>query len=182
MNRAVRNEADVQASQSQASQQARVPREDEDSRRAGRPFASPEEGPRTSRGGGGQQVGAQESGPGEGLARSARIRHTNEIRALLERGKRKRTKHVDVFFAPSPVPFSRLGVIVPKHGRTVVERNGLKRRIREIGRRAVLPELTRRGLAVDVLVRARGEAYRVGFRILEGEIRLAAEALWSDGP
>lgn len=89
---------------------------------------------------------------------------------------------MDVFFAPSPVPFSRLGVIVPKHGRTVVERNGLKRRIREIGRRAVLPELTRRGLAVDVLVRARGEAYRVGFRILEGEIRLAAEALWSDGP
>lgn len=87
---------------------------------------------------------------------------------------------MDVFLAPSPVPFSRLGVIVPKLGRTIVERNRLKRRIREIGRRSVLPELVRRGLARDVLVRARSEAYRVGFRILEGEIRQAAEALCSD--
>ena len=129
MDRAVPDEADVQASQSQASQQARVPREDEDSGRSGHPFPSPEEGPRPSDGGGGQQVGAKDPGAGQGLCRAARIRHANEIRALLERGKRKRTKHVDVFLAPSPVPFSRLGVVVPKHGRTIVERNGLKRRI-----------------------------------------------------
>jgi ribonuclease P protein component len=180
MNRAVPDEADVPPSQSQASQQARVPREDEDSGRSGHPFASPEEGPRPSRGDGGQQVGAQGSRAGEGLSRPVRIRHTDEIRALLERGKRKRTKHVDVFLAPSPVPFSRLGVIVPKHGRTIVERNELKRRIREIGRRTVLPEAARRGLVVDVLVRARGEAYAAGFGDLEGGIREAVEALWSD--
>jgi len=114
------------------------------------------------------------------LSRTARIRRTNEIRALLQRGKRRRTKHVDVFSAPSPVPFSRLGVVVPRLGRTIVERNGLKRRIREIGRRVVIPELARRGVAVDVLVRARSEAYQVGFRILEGEIRQAAEALCWD--
>jgi ribonuclease P protein component len=84
--------------------------------------------------------------------------------------------------AHSPVPFSRLGVIVPKHGRTIVERNGLKRRIREVGRRTVLPEAARRGLAVDVLVRARGEAYGTGFGDLEGGIREAVEALWSDAP
>ncbi|NJD17695.1 MAG: ribonuclease P protein component [Gemmatimonadetes bacterium] len=107
------------------------------------------------------------------------MRHANEIRALLERGKRKRTKHVDVFLAPSPVPFSRLGVVVPKHGRTIVERNGLKRRIREIGRRAVLPEAARRGLAVDVLVRARSDAYEAGFGVLGSEIRESLEALWS---
>ena len=53
---------------------------------------------------------------------------------LLERGKRKRTTHLDVFFAPSPATFSRLGLIVPKHGRKIVERNLLKRRLREIGR------------------------------------------------
>lgn len=180
MNRAVRNEADVQASQSQASQQARVPREDEDSGRSGHPFASPEEGPRPSHGGGGQQVGAEASRPGEGLPRAARIRHTNEIRALLERGKRKRTRLVDVFLAPSPVPFSRFGLVVPKLGRTGVERNLLKRRIREIGRRGVLAEAGRRGLAVDVLVRARGEAYGAAFEALEAGIREAVEALWSD--
>lgn len=87
---------------------------------------------------------------------------------------------MDVFLAPSPVPFSRLGVIVPKHGRTIVERNGLKRRIREIGRRGVLPEAVRRGLMVDVLVRARGEAYGAEFGALEAGIREAVEALWSD--
>jgi ribonuclease P protein component len=87
---------------------------------------------------------------------------------------------VDVFFAPSPVPFSRLGVIVPKHGRSIVERNGLRRRIREIGRRGILPETARRGLVVDMLVRARGEAYGAEFGALEAEIREAVEALWSD--
>jgi len=180
MDRAVRNEADVQASQSQASQQARVPREDEDSERAGHPLAPSEKGSRPSRGGGGEQVDAPASGRGEGLPRGARIRHTDEIRALLERGKRKRTKLVDVFLAPSPVPFSRLGVIVPKHGRAIVERNRLKRRIREIGRRAVLPEAARRGVVVDVLLRARGDAYGVDFQALERGIRDAVEALWSD--
>ncbi len=179
MDRAVPHETDVPPSQSQASQQARVPREDEDSGRSGHPVASPEEGPRTSRGDGGQQVAAQAPGAGEGLPRSARIRHTDEIRALLERGKRKRTKLVDVFLAPSPVPFSRLGVIVPKHGRTIVERNGLKRRIREVGRRSVLPEAAGKGLSVDVLVRARGDAYRARFADLESGIREAVEALWS---
>ena len=180
MDRVVPHETDVPPSQSQASQQARIPREDEDSGRSGHPVASPEEGPRPSRGDGGQQVDARASGAGEGLLRSARIRHTDEIRALLERGKRKRTKHLDVFLAPSPVPFSRLGVIVPKHGRAIVERNRLKRRIREIGRRTILPEAARRGQAVDVLVRARPEAYLAAFGALEEGIREAVEALWSD--
>ena len=61
-----------------------------------------------------------------------------------------------------------------------MERNGLKRRIREVGRRSVLPEAAGRGLSVDVLVRARGEAYRARFADLESGIREAVEALWSD--
>ena len=78
------------------------------------------------------------------------------------------------------MPFSRLGVIVPKHGRAIVERNRLKRRIREIGRRTILPEAARRGRAVDVLVRARPEAYLAAFEALEVGIREAVEVLWSD--
>jgi len=69
---------------------------------------------------------------------------------------------------------------VPKHGRTIVERNRLKRRIREVGRRIILPEAARRGLVVDVLVRARGAAYQAPFGELEGGIRESVEALWSD--
>jgi len=74
-----------------------------------------------------------------------------------------------------------LGIIVPKHGRKIVARNLLKRRIREIGRRATLPELTRRGLAVDVLVRVRREAYRADFATLAQEVSEAVEELCSDG-
>jgi ribonuclease P protein component len=85
---------------------------------------------------------------------------------------------MEVFFAPSPAGFSRLGVIVPKHGRRIVERNLLKRRLREIGRRRLLPELERRGVAVDVLVRARRAAYDVGFEELSAELENATEELW----
>lgn len=179
MDRAVRNEADVQASQSQASEQARVPCENEDPGRSRHSFASSQEGPRPSRGDGGQQVDATGPGAGERLPRRARVRRTHEIRALLERGKRKRTQHLDVFLAPSPVSFSRLGLIVPKHGKRIVDRNLLKRRLREIGRRVLLPDLAERGVSVDVLVRARHGAYGVGFAALRDEVRSAVEALCS---
>lgn len=180
MDRAVRDEADVQAPQPQAGQQARVPRSDEDARRTGHPFAPAQEGAGSPHCVGGQQVAAPHQGSGERLPRAARIRHTREIRGLLERGKRKRTKHLEVFLAPSPESFSRLGLIVPKHGRGTVDRNRIKRRLREIGRRAILPALTDQGLALDVLVRARREAYAATVEALEGEIRSAVEALCSD--
>jgi len=180
MHRAVPNEADVQASQSQAGQQARIPREDEDPGRAGYRFTPSEERARASRSEGGDQVDSRGPDGGARLPRSARIRQTDEIRALLDRGKRKRTRHLDVFLATSPAPFSRLGVVVAKHGNGSVERNRLKRRVREIARRSVLPTLAERGLAVDLLVRTRREAYGARFAVLEGELREAVEALCSD--
>jgi len=87
---------------------------------------------------------------------------------------------VDVFFAPSPVSRSRLGLIVPKHGREIVDRNLVKRRLREIGRRRVLPSLANRGVARDVLVRARWKAYQTTFEELAREVEEAVEALCSD--
>jgi len=113
------------------------------------------------------------------LPREARIRLSSEIRGLLERGRRKRTSNVDVFWAASPASRCRLGLIVPKHGRGIVERNLLKRRLREIGRRDVLPELERRGLAHDVLIRAKRSAYECDFARLAGEVRDAVEDLCS---
>jgi ribonuclease P protein component len=87
---------------------------------------------------------------------------------------------VDVFLSPSPVSFCRLGIVVPKHGRRIVDRNRLKRRLREIGRRDVLPELQAGGFQVDVLVRARSQAYGAGFEVLNREVREAVEGLCSD--
>lgn len=57
----------------------------------------------------------------------------------------------------------RIGVVVPRHGRTIVERNRLERRLREILRTRWLPSERERGRPSDVLVRARAGAYDVGF-------------------
>jgi ribonuclease P protein component len=70
-------------------------------------------------------------------------------------------------------------MIVPKHRHSIVERNRVKRRLREIGRTRVLPRLGEQGLALDVLVRARREAYEVGFRSLTDELEAMTEALCS---
>ena len=94
---------------------------------------------------------------------------------MLERGKRRRTKNLDVFFAASPVSRSRLGVIVPKHGSRIVDRNLLKRRLREIGRREVLPRLAEAG--VDVLVRAKRTAYGVEYDVLRRELLETLETM-----
>ncbi len=70
-------------------------------------------------------------------------------------------------------------MIVPKHRHSIVERNRVKRRLREIGRTRVLPRLREHGLALDVLVRARREAYGVGFRTLKDELQSVTEDLCS---
>ena len=57
----------------------------------------------------------------------------------MSQGKRQRTDHLDLFTRPSPVGSPRLAVIVPRLQETAVKRNRLRRRLREIGRRSVLP-------------------------------------------
>lgn len=69
--------------------------------------------------------------------------------------------------------------MVPKHRQTAVARNRLKRRLREIGRTRVLPELDRAGLTVDLLVRARPEAYGAAFEDLRGELDRLVEEVCS---
>lgn len=70
-------------------------------------------------------------------------------------------------------------MIVPKHGHTIVERNRVKRRLREIGRRGILPDLDGAGRRADVLIRARRGAYDETFGGLETEVRKAVEDLCS---
>jgi len=74
-------------------------------------------------------------------------------------GKRFRTEHLDVRTVASPLRYPRVGLVVPKYGRTSVERNRLKRRLREIVRQELLPHLPR----VDLTVRVRREAYDASF-------------------
>jgi ribonuclease P protein component len=85
----------------------------------------------------------------------------------MTQGKRRRTDHLDLFTRPSPVDHPRLMVIVPRFAQTAVRRNQLRRRIKEIGRRDVLPALT---APIDVGIRARAAAYGASFDLLRLEM------------
>lgn len=85
----------------------------------------------------------------------------------MTQGKRRRTDHLDLFTRPSPFDHSRLMVVVPRHTQTAVLRNQLRRRIKEIGRRDILPALE---TPTDVGIRARAKAYGVTFDLLRLEM------------
>lgn len=181
MNWAGSNEADIQAAEPETGQQARLQGSHEDGRWPEDPQPSSQARPHAPRRRGRRQVGSDTPRVDEGLPRASRIRLGSEIRDLLRRGKRERTKHVDVFFEASPVSHARLGLIVPKFGHRIVKRNVVKRRLREIGRRSVLPALQAHGCHADVLLRARRSAYSADFAELERSVLSAMEAVCS-GP
>ena len=89
-------------------------------------------------------------------------------------GKRLRTSNLDLRVVLATGAVSRIGFIVPKHGHSSVERNRLKRRLRELGRLRLLDVM--RGVsavsAVDVVMRAQPGAYRLEYVQLRGEIEL----------
>jgi ribonuclease P protein component len=84
-----------------------------------------------------------------------------------------------VFVGVSPVAFPRLGVVVPKHRHKIVERNQVKRRLRDIGRTELLPALRNAGLTQDVLLRARPEAYGAAYAELRDELGAWVEGVCS---
>jgi ribonuclease P protein component len=72
--------------------------------------------------------------------------------------------------------------VVPKHRHDNVERNKLKRRLKEIARTRVLPRLWDAGCSLDILVRARAEAYGATFGALRDEIDSVTEEACSGRP
>ena len=99
----------------------------------------------------------------ERFPRAARIGSGREIRELMRRGRRCRLGPVDLFVGPAEENRPRVGVIVPRYGHSAVERNRLRRRVREIARREWLPVAWGRERHLDVLIRARREAYDSSF-------------------
>lgn len=116
---------------------------------------------------------------GFGLPFTSRITQARDIRAILRRGRREKTSHLDVFFLSSYEPRARVGIIVPKHHRQVVDRNRVKRRLRELSRRELLPRLREEGVHLDLLIRARREAYEASYRQLQRELLEVTEELCS---
>jgi ribonuclease P protein component len=81
-------------------------------------------------------------------------------------GKRIRTEHLEVRAIASLLPYARVGFVVPKYKHGSVERNRLKRRLREIVRRRVLSALS----PADVVIRTLPAAYDAPFDALERQV------------
>jgi ribonuclease P protein component len=94
------------------------------------------------------------------------VSRATDIEAIKRTGKRIKTGHLDVRIAASPLAFARVGIIVPKYKHTVVERNKLRRRLRELVRTQLLPVLEPN----DVIIRPWPSAYQVPFETLASEI------------
>ena len=81
-------------------------------------------------------------------------------------GRRLRSKELDICWLPNDVGHSRLGLVVPRYGRSAVARNKLKRWLREIARRRLLPRMD----SFDLVLRTRPTAYRAVFGDLSLEL------------
>ena len=93
---------------------------------------------------------------------------------MRQEGKRIRTEHLEVRALASLLSHPRVGMVVPKYKRTGVERNRLKRRLREIARTRLLPALGA-SVPVDVVIRALPEAYAASFDQLRDEAARSVE-------
>ena len=84
----------------------------------------------------------------------------------MKAGRRLRTEHLEVRTVTSLLSHMRLAVVVAKHGHTIVERNRLRRRLRELARVRMLPLHSK----LDVVLRSLPKAYETAFDVLGREI------------
>ena len=95
-------------------------------------------------------------------------------------GKRIRTEHLEVRALASLLPHPRVGFIVPRYKHSAVDRNRLKRRLREIVRTGLLPLLAAQR-PVDVVVRALPHAYDAEFATLQAQLARTVAAIRKAG-
>ncbi len=80
------------------------------------------------------------------------------------------TEHLEARASASLLLHPRVGVVVPKYKQNTVNRNRVKRRLRELARIRLLPVLG----SVDVLLRAKPAAYSSSFEQLASEVDAVA--------
>jgi ribonuclease P protein component len=83
---------------------------------------------------------------------------------------------LEIRFIASLSLLPRVGIIVPRHKQTAVARNRVKRRLRELVRRAFLPALATL-TPMDIVVRASPEAYDADLAALATDLARAVEKL-----
>ena len=92
-------------------------------------------------------------------------------------GRRLRTEHLEVRANDSLLSRARAAVVVGKHRHSIVERNRLRRRLRELVRTKLLPAIG----GMDLVVRSLPSAYDASFDTLLMEIEKVAELLVQQG-
>ena len=103
------------------------------------------------------------------VPRASRLTKRREIERVKEEGRALRTSEILARLSSSPFPYLRVGLVVPRFGHTAVERNRLKRRLREIVRYHVLTMKT----VGDLVLWARPTAYAATF----DELQMALDKL-----
>ena len=84
----------------------------------------------------------------------------------MKAGRRLRTEHLEVRTVASLLSHVRVAVVVGKHRHTVIERNRLRRRLRELARIRLIPFYSE----LDVVIRSLPTAYAASFSMLTNEI------------
>ena len=107
-----------------------------------------------------------------GFTRRQRLTRGADLQATTRDGKRIRTAFLDVRVVLTPRQHSRVGFVVPKHGRSAVRRNRLKRSLRELTRLTILGALraSEAGSGMDIVMRALPAAYAASFETLRAEV------------
>ena len=109
------------------------------------------------------------------MASPDRLTRTADLTLVRREGKRVRTALLEVrvlaslLHAGPPRAAHRIGIVVPKHRHTIVERNRLKRRLRELTR-AQWPALFATMPARDVALYALPAAYAAPFDALRADV------------
>jgi len=102
----------------------------------------------------------------EDYSRSRRLALASDIQKVVRSGRRHRTKTLHISWLPNGLNFPRLGVVVPRFNNSAVARNKLRRQLREIARRRLLPTLS----PIDLVISSRAAAYRCPFETLAAEL------------
>lgn len=85
------------------------------------------------------------------------------------------TEHLEARASASLLLHPRVGIVVPKYKKTIVDRNLVKRRLRELARTHLLPALG----SIDLLLQAKPAAYDSSFAELASEVESVAK--WAPG-
>lgn len=113
--------------------------------------------------------------PSEAFPKSLRLRRRPEFRRVQTRGRRVHTSHFLIILLPRPDQGQKLGITVTKKVGTAVQRNRVKRLVREVFRR----HRDRFPRGADLVVIAKRGAPALRQADVEGELLRAERAMQS---